>query len=595
MLPGPSVASSRIARVTALLALAPVLLALTSGPTAAAARPDPGAPVTLQANPTTGEFRSAARSDVEIGSTESNSGWFVRLVSQIQRRLAAIGLYRGSTDGRLDLDTAEAIRAYEKSVGLPTTGEATQDLLIHLESSAGKAQELMHSLEETRREQMKEAREALDESFGEGWAEGRDIAALPKPDNAATPDEATALCFAQPTPDCLLSEALASVPRIERADFRDWALSEIVVSQAAIGPLETAITAALTIEDPRSIVTALGGIALSLVESGRLVEALATAARIPEGAVRADSYSDIAAAQARSGDVEAASETIARIDKPESRVPVLTAMARAELEHGDSAAAYDTLDEAVTQARTIRIAKHRNWTLAGLALVQFEAGDDTGADDTLVLIEDAAGLATAYANLARVHAKAGEMRRTDLLLADARALIETIGDRADRYQALSRIAIAEAENGDFEAAYETIQKIEFDYAQTYTLSVVAIVQAAAGEIEPALGLVAGISDDRLRVQTLWTVATVSASQGEGERAASLRRQALAAARGISNTVDRLFLLTDLARAKARDGDMTGAHKILHEVLDALKPIENAWARARVLSKAAATLVALGRL
>lgn len=140
MLPGPSVASSRIARVTALLALAPVLLALTSGPTAAAARPDPGAPVTLQANPTTGEFRSAARSDVEIGSTESNSGWFVRLVSQIQRRLAAIGLYRGSTDGRLDLDTAEAIRAYEKSVGLPTTGEATQDLLIHLESSAGKAQ-----------------------------------------------------------------------------------------------------------------------------------------------------------------------------------------------------------------------------------------------------------------------------------------------------------------------------------------------------------------------------------------------------------------------------------------------------------------------
>ena len=355
---------------------------------------------------------------------------------------------------------------------------------------------------------------------------------MPKPDNAATPDEATALCFAQPTPDCLLSEALASVPRIEHADFRDWALSEIVVSQAAIGPLETAIAAALTIEDPRSIVTALGGIALSLVESGRLDEALATAAQIPEGAVRADSYSDIAAAQARSGDVEAASETIARIDKPESRVPVLTAMARAELEHGDSAAAYDTLDEAVTQARTIRIAKHRNWTLAGLALVQFEAGDDTGADDTLVLIEDAARLATAYANLARVHAKAGEMRRTDLLLADARALIETIGDRADRYQALSRIAIAEAENGDFEAAYETIQKIEFDYAQTYTLSVVAIVQAAAGEIEPALGLVAGISGDRLRVQTLWTVATVSAPQGEGERAASLRRQALAAARGI---------------------------------------------------------------
>jgi peptidoglycan hydrolase-like protein with peptidoglycan-binding domain len=594
MLPGSSAASFQIARVTVLLAVASVLVALTSAPSRAATWSELGTPVTRQANATTGEFRIAARNDVEIESTESNSGWFVRLVSQIQRRLTAIGLYQGTTDGRLDLETAAAIRDYEKSVSLPISGEATQDLLIHLESSAGKAQELVHSLEETRREQMKEAREALDESFGEGWSEGRDLAALPKPDNATTPVEATALCFAQPTPSCLLSEALASVPRIERADFRDWALSEIVVSQAAISPLDTAIAAALKIEDPRSIVTALGSIALSLVESGRLDEALATAARIPEGAVRADSYSDIAVAQAHSGDIEAAIETIARIDKPESRVPVLTAMAQAELEHGDSTAAYANLDEAVAQARTIRIAKHRNWALAGLALAQFEAGDDTGADDTLVLIEDAAGLATAYANLARVHAKADEMRHTDVLLSDAHALIETIGDRADRFQVLSRIAIAEAETGDFESAYETIENIEFGYAHTYTLSVVAIVQAAAGEIEPALGLVAGISDDRLRVQTLWTVATVSASRGEGERAATLRHQALAAARGITNTVDRLFILTDLARATARDGDLTGAHKILHEVLDVLKPIENAWARARVLSKAAATLVAFDR-
>ncbi len=595
MLPGSSVASFQIAHVTALLAVASVLVALTSAPSGAATPPEPGAPVTLQTNATTGEFRIAARNDVEIESTESNSGWFVRLVSQIQRRLAAIGLYQGATDGRLDLETAAAIRAYEKSVGLPISGEATQDLLIHLESSAGKAQELVHSLEETRRKQMIEAREALDESFGEGWSEGRDLAALPEPDNVTTPVEATALCFAQPTPDCLLNEALASVHRIERADFRDWALSEIVVSQAAISPLDTAIAAALKIEDPRSIVTALGSIALSLVESGRLDEALATAARIPEGAVQADSYSDIAVAQAHSGDIEAASETIARIDKPESRVPVLTAMAQAELEQGDSAAAYANLDEAVTQARTIQIAKHRNWALAGLALAQFEAGDDAGADDTLTLIEDAAGLATAYANLARVQAKAPETHHTDVLLADAHALIETIGDRADRFQVLSRIAIAEAEKGDFEAAYETIEKIEFGYSHTYTLSVVAIVQAAAGEIEPALGLVAGISVDRLRVQTLWTVATVSASRGEGERAATLRRQALAAARGITNTVDRLFILTDLARATARDGDLTGAHKILHEVLDVLKPIGNAWARARVLSKAAATLVAFDRL
>jgi tetratricopeptide (TPR) repeat protein len=595
MLAGATIALTRTALLSAILALVPLLIGLASTASGTDAPPEPDYPVTQQAGTSDGEIRFTARNDLEIDPAEANSGWFVRLVSQIQRRLAAIGLYQGAVDGRLDFEVADAIRSYEKSVGLPITGEATQEILIHLEFSAGEAQELIHSLEETRHEQMEQAREALDESFGEGWDEKRDLAGLPPTDEIASPADISALCFAQPTAACLLGEALVSVPRIERADFRDWALSEIVVSQAAVGPLETAIAAALMIEDPRSVVTALGAIALSLVESGRLDEALSTAQRIPDGAVRADSYSEIAIAHARAGNIETAHHMLAQIDRFGARIPVLTAIALAEHDRNNVPAAHAILNDAVAQARSIQVTQHRSWALAGLALTQVEAGDDAGAEHTIAFIEDAAGLASAFANLARVRAKAGDTHHTVSLLANATALIGTIDDRANRFQALSRIAIAQAEKGDFEIAYETIQQIEFGYAHTYTLSVVATVQAAAGEVEPALGLAAGISDDRLRVQTLWTIATLSAAEGEGARATKLRRQALAAARGITNTVDRLFILADLARAQARDGDLTGAHKTLHEVLDAVRPIENAWARARILGKAAATLVAFERL
>jgi hypothetical protein len=55
-----------------------------------------------------------------------------RTVFSLQREMHARGLYRGDVDGVFGPQTANAIRAYEKSQGLAVTGEPTDALLVHL-------------------------------------------------------------------------------------------------------------------------------------------------------------------------------------------------------------------------------------------------------------------------------------------------------------------------------------------------------------------------------------------------------------------------------------------------------------------------------
>ncbi len=54
------------------------------------------------------------------------------IVSQIQEQLMALGLYPGPADGVSGPVTADAIRSYEAMHGLPRSGQASEELLIHM-------------------------------------------------------------------------------------------------------------------------------------------------------------------------------------------------------------------------------------------------------------------------------------------------------------------------------------------------------------------------------------------------------------------------------------------------------------------------------
>lgn len=54
-------------------------------------------------------------------------------VSRIQELLQGLGAYHGEVHGRLDDDTTEAIRAYQRRAGLEDNGRPTEELITHIE------------------------------------------------------------------------------------------------------------------------------------------------------------------------------------------------------------------------------------------------------------------------------------------------------------------------------------------------------------------------------------------------------------------------------------------------------------------------------
>ncbi|MHC1791912.1 lytic murein transglycosylase [Solidesulfovibrio sp.] len=63
----------------------------------------------------------------------------LRLVADVQTRLAALGWYPGAADGKLDRLTRWSINAYQSAVGLPPLGTATEALLAELDRNPRRA------------------------------------------------------------------------------------------------------------------------------------------------------------------------------------------------------------------------------------------------------------------------------------------------------------------------------------------------------------------------------------------------------------------------------------------------------------------------
>ena len=62
------------------------------------------------------------------------------LVYWLQGRLAALGYYKGSINGRAGPDTRKAIMAYQRDRQLTPTGQINEALIVSLRRSANKAE-----------------------------------------------------------------------------------------------------------------------------------------------------------------------------------------------------------------------------------------------------------------------------------------------------------------------------------------------------------------------------------------------------------------------------------------------------------------------
>ena len=399
-----------------------------------------------------------------------------------------------------------------------------------------------------------------------------------------------------PTPACLLDGALAAAIKVNKADFRDWALGDVAVAQAAAGYGSAALATAARMGDPRLLIAALNRIARAQAETGNFDNARAIARAIPDVRVRAESLNAVAATQLEAGDEAGARATLSRalraaaVAEPEPQAFLLSEIAVVQAKSGDPAGAFASLNEARDRAGAANTAAGRARALSRVATAMAEIGR---IDEALAMVENI-----------------GEARhRTPVLILAAVAQAETgdvplaletiaaIEDTHHRVVALDKVALVQARAGATAAARSilararaAIDKINYGYARAYALSRIALTETVIGTVGDVLELSKQIVDKALRARTLWTASAAQARFGDKAAAQRSAALALAATDMIEDPLGRLWLLSDIAVARSRAGDESGARALFDRTLEYAEAMTTPWLRARALSRLATALV-----
>ena len=517
-----------------------------------------------------------------------------KLVTDIQRRLSELGLYRAPLDGRVTPATAAAIRTYQHSAGLKVDGRPSRTLLAHLDSAEARGERLLERLAKVRDAQIEAARRAL-----ESHAPADDIvASAPALEGRAGTTNAAA-CFAAPTPACLLDEAQRSAVAVKKAEFRDWALGEIATARAAAGDGAAALAAAKALSDPRLIIVAFGRIAEAQASAGDDAGARRTARAIPGSVARAEALIAVAKAQIARGDKSAAGETVydavselVVIIEPTQLASLYGDVAGLQARLGDTEGALASLDKALDAAQATPSAGGRDQALGLIAVAMAGIGRIAHALDIVATIKEPRFRTSTLIVATAAQAEAGDYDRS-------RATIAAIVDARYRVVGLEKLARAQARAGAGRAALATLARaqavsdgLDYSYARAFGLSLVARAQAALDAPAEARRSIALIDDAALRARALWSLAEAETRLGDGAAAVRSEARAFDAADRIDDPLDRVWLLSEIAIERSRAADAGTAQSVFDRALAQTKAFDTPWLRARALSRLASGLVAM---
>lgn len=532
-------------------------------------------------------------------------------VLRIQKALAAIGLYVGPVDGRMNAQTEAAIKVYQRLRGLKADGIASENI-ANLLDTGEKVGELLDRLEKSRREETDAARKAL-----LAHPATRDLV-LGAGDEAADPTRDPTPCFRKPTVRCLLTEAVESSKAIPKTELRDWALGEILASQAKAGLGREALETVRRIGDPRLIMVALRDIAEGQAVGGRAAEALAAAEIIPDMTKKTEAYAAISDLLARHGRADAARTAVARmlaladdLGDPVQRVQFRAKAATVLALTGDDAGAGRELAAAERLARDETPPQAVGRALRHVASALADLRDTERAMAILRDVPDESDRVTVLMATATRQADAGDA-------AAALAIADNIEEVRYRAVVLGRIAVAQARAGDTAAADTTIEtalaavdRIKMPYARSYAIARIALSLADIGagdmakdgakDATKAAGAAAfdraaetaeRIGDAQMRAQTLWAVAAARTRAKDADGAAKTEALAEEATAAIKSTVNQVWMFGDVALQRAVEGQPEAAWRAFDRGLAVAETVTNAWGRARVLARLAQTLVHL---
>ena len=319
--------------------------------------------------------------------------------------------------------------------------------------------------------------------------------------------------------EAAFEEAMAVAAQAE-GWHRDWGFRRIARAQARTGDLRGALATASRIEDEGDQAEGLAAIAQARAKDGdaegaaqSIGQALAVAARVHDTRERSAAFLSIARAQAKIGDYPGALATAARIDYELHFPWALEDIAAAQAHSGDTEGAARSIQQALEATARIDDAYWRSSTYADIAAVQVKAGGNREALATAARIETVHFRVAAFAAIAAAQAEVGDAEGAAQSIEKALALAAGMDNDEGRDGALDNVADAQAQWGDFGAALATAKRIENERMRAERLAGIAGAQAEAGDFQGALATVQRITDVPYRARALISIARAQIKSG----------------------------------------------------------------------------------
>lgn len=423
-----------------------------------------------------------------------------------------------------------------------------------------------------------------------------------------------------------LKDALEELDRIEDPFWRATALYALALYDAgkerrkealkALGDANGALKGKLDTEEK---VTLIGRIAASYAKLGNAKVAIAAAKRIPERMPRIRRLLDIGlaaafdeagrpvrnvktSAVARQALAEAYRQTRGIEDNDSEKARLLLYIGDAQLRLGDRKNSALSLGQARKMIRKKTFAG-RDEALAALAAAETEAGDQSRAMRLVHSISDPERRVRALGSVARAIGEKGNMDAAVTLFTLASETTERIDDKRLRYELLTHLVVEESRVGRLADAFRTAGQIRDRKPQAEALMAMGDVLLKKRKYEEALKLTGFIPYLGMRAHILAEVAEwKGAEQGDPVAASALLARALepmgeksdsdrveaalervldvqidvgdpktsealfkradTLIQALPKVLDRVRLLTLLARAYARSGDPDRASAVI---------------------------------
>lgn len=245
----------------------------------------------------------------------------------------------------------------------------------------------------------------------------------------------------------------------------------------------------------------------------------------------------------------------AKVENPYRQAEVLASIARAQAMVEGASAADKAIRRALEVADRIQAAEFRGWVLHDIVLAQIAADDLIGAKLTAESIEAARPQGAAYAVIANVYVRVGN-------LPAAHQLALRMGDPVDRGEVLRQIVSAHCLNGEVEAARKLLPDIEDDYHSAVAHGDVAAARFENGDLAGALA----IASRARRANRNEVFGRIALAQAEhGDFAGALKSLQL-----INEPVARALVQGRIGLQRLERKDAAAGRELLAAAIDALR-------------------------